>query len=84
MDRWFLLVFQVPEPELKPLDQRGFIPGLFDLWPGFTQTRFLLRLAHIVSVGDSHLDLLALRSSIRKQYASHEQEKDDNFTYYDG
>jgi hypothetical protein len=76
-----LLVFQVPEPEFKPFDQGWFVIGFLDLGARFLQLFFFSRFTHVVSIVDSHLDLLALRSSIRKQYASHEQEKEDNFMY---
>lgn len=75
-----LAVLEVPEPELQPLEDRGLVPGFPDVGARFPRLGVVRRFPHIVSVGDSHLDLLALRLTIREQYAPHDPKKEDNFT----
>jgi hypothetical protein len=76
-----LPVFQVPDPEFKPIEQGWFVVGFLNPGTQLLRLNFFSRFAHVVSVVDSHLDLLALRLVIRKQYAPYEQEKEDNITY---
>jgi len=54
-------VCQAPEPEPDLFEEGGFVIGLFDPGARLGGLLFVARFLHVVSVGYSHLDLLALQ-----------------------